>query len=190
VGCKRSRSIAFEFGIAADRTFYHPIAMMNAAKIIAIAGLVVMPFVAWHYIPGYGWETVSFQCKPQTGTVMCKLIGEPRPGKKRIVAIAKHQLSGVKVRTKDGPHSDNSTVDMIVLTTIDNKEIPLTIEWGGAATVQMLKQYDQLAAFIADPYAQTLSLKTDRELIQMAPALFICCALTWGALQTIFTRAD
>jgi hypothetical protein len=190
VGCKRSRSIAFEFGIAANPTSYHPIAMMNVSKLIAIAGLVVMPFVAWHYIPGYGWETVSFQCKPQTGTVMCKLTGEPRPGKKRIVAIAKNQLSGVKVRTKDGPYSDNSTVDMIVLTTIDKKEIPLTIEWGGAATVQMLKQIDEINAFIADPQAQTLSLKTDRELIQMAPALFICCALTWGALQTIFTRTD
>jgi hypothetical protein len=164
--------------------------MMNASKLAAIAGLAIMPFVAWHYVPGYGWETVSFQCKPQTGTVMCKLSGEPKPGRKRTVTIAKHQLSGVKVRTKGSAYADDSTVDMIVLTTIDNKEIPLTIEWGGAATVQMLKQCDELAAFIADPYAQTLSLKTDRELIQMAPALFICCCLTWGALQTIFTRTD
>jgi hypothetical protein len=163
---------------------------MNASKLIAIGVLVVMPFAAWHYIPGYGWETVSFQCKPQTGTVMCKLIGEPRPGKKRIVSIAKHKLSGVKVMTKDGPHRDNSTVDMIVLTTTDKKEIPLTIEWGGAATVQMLKQIDEINAFIADPQAQTLSLKTDRELIQMAPALFMCCCLTWGALQAVFTRTD
>jgi hypothetical protein len=164
--------------------------MMNASKLAAIAGLAIMPFVAWHYVPGYGWETVSFQCKPQAGTVMCKLMGEPRPGKKRIVTIAKNQLSGVKVRTKGSAYADGSTVNMIVLTTIDNKEIPLTIEWGGAATVQMLKQCDQLAAFIADPQAQTLSLKTDRELIQLAPAIFICCCATWGALQTIFTRAD
>jgi hypothetical protein len=164
--------------------------MINASKIIAIAGLVLMPFAAWHYVPGYGWETVSFQCDPQVGQVMCKLIGEPKPGKKRIVAIAKSELSGVKVLKKEGRARSGSLVNMIVLTTIDQKEIPLTIEWGGAATVQMLKQLDELEAFIADPQAQTLSLKTDRELIQMAPALFICCSLTWGALQTIFTSTD
>jgi hypothetical protein len=163
--------------------------MMNGSKIIAIAGLAVMPFVAWHYIPGYGWETVSFQCNPQGAQVMCKLVGDPRPGKKRIVAIAKSELSGVKVVEKGGSYR-NSRVNMIVLTTVDQKEIPLTLEWGGAATVQLLKQIDELGTFIADPQAQTLSLKTDREFIQMAPALFICCCLTWGALQTIFTSPD
>ncbi len=145
-----------------------------------------MPFFAWHYVPGYGWETVSFQCNPQVGQVMCKLIGEHRPGEKRIVTIAKNELSAVKVLQKEGSYNDNSLVNMIMLTTIDKKEIPLTIEWGGAATVQMLKQIDKLKAFIADPQAETLSLQTDRELIQLAPALFICFCLTWEALKTIF----
>jgi hypothetical protein len=164
--------------------------MMNPSKLVAIAGLVIMPFVAWNYVPGYGWETVSFQCAPRSGQVMCKLSGEPKPGKKRTVSIAKQQLTGVKVRQKDSDYADSSTVNMIVLTTIDKKEIPLTIEWGGAATIQLLKQIDELSAFIADPQAQTLSLKTERELIQMAPALFICCAFSWGLLKTIFTPAD
>jgi hypothetical protein len=169
---------------------YHSIAMINPSKLVAVAGLLIMPFVAWNYVPSYGWETVSFQCKPQVGTVMCKLIGEPKPGQKRIVAIAKNDLTGVKVVEKESNYDDGSRVNMIMLTTIDEKQIPLTIEWGGAATVQMLKQIDELAAFIADPQAQTLSLKTDREPIQMLPALFICCALSWGALQTIFTPTD
>ncbi len=68
--------------------------------------------------------------------------------------------------------------------------VPLTEDWGGPATVQLLKHIDELEAFINDPQAQNFNIQTDRDYLSMAPGLLIGASLAWGGLQALCSDDD
>jgi hypothetical protein len=163
--------------------------MSQTQKLFGGLTLLAAPFIGYFSATTFGWETIQFDCQPKREQVQCRLSQDTRSGKKPIVtSIAKSQLTGVKVLERHG--GKQGIVNHIILTTIDRKEIPLTKDWGGAATVQLLKQIDELEAFINDPQAQTLSLKTDRDYLSMAPGLLIGATLAWGGLKALLSDDD
>jgi hypothetical protein len=164
--------------------------MSQTQKLFGGLTLLAAPFIGYFSATTFGWETIQFDCQPKRGQVQCRLSQDTRSGKKPIVTtIAKSQLTGVKVLERHGG-GKQGIVNQVLLTTIDRKEIPLTKDWGGAATVQLLKQIDELEAFINDPQAQTLSLKTDRDYLSMAPGLLIGATLAWGGLKALLSDDD
>jgi hypothetical protein len=162
--------------------------MAKSSKIFeGVITLAAMSFMAYVALTSAGWETMSFDCQPEFGQVLCKIVGDPSPGQKRRVTIAKSQLLGVKVLER---RNRGGIVNQVVLTTIDAKDIPLTQFWGGSATVQLLNQVDDIQTFIDNPQTQNLSLKTERDLISMAPAWAFCIYAAWGCSQALLGHND
>jgi hypothetical protein len=152
--------------------------------------LLAAPFVAYFSATSFGWATIQFNCQPKGSQVQCQLSENTKPGKKTTTAtIAKSQLTGIKILERDGG-GKQGIVNQVVLTTINQREIPLTKDWGGSATVQLLKRTDELEAFITDPQAQSFSIQTDRDYLSMAPGLFIGASLAWGGLQALLSDDD
>jgi hypothetical protein len=126
----------------------------------AFAGTTSLFWIA--LMVGISWEIVSFKCQPSPEQVICKLYGEPTPGKTRYLEIPKNQLSRIKmVRQRQGRHQ-------AILVTIDRQEIPLVRTWSGDVTAQLDRQFDRITKFIADPQAKTLSIETYRNLNPLA----------------------
>jgi hypothetical protein len=164
--------------------------MSQSQKLLGGAMLLAAPFVAYFSATSFGWETIQFNCQPKREQVQCQLSQNTRSGKKPIVTmIAKSQLTGVKVLERHGG-GKQGIVNQVVLTTIDQKEVPLTKDWGGSATVQLLKRTDELEAFINNPQAQTLDIQTDRDYLSMAPGLLIGASLAWGGLKALLSDDD
>jgi hypothetical protein len=81
------------------------------------------------------------------------------------LSIPKAQLAGVKVLYQNKARG-RRPLRKVVLIDVNQQEIPLTANWGGEATHQLLKEVDRITAFIQDPQAQTLSVVTRREIPQ------------------------
>jgi hypothetical protein len=126
-----------------------------------LAGTTIVTIVAggWYLAIAPVWETVSLTCQPSPEQVICKISGEPYPGITRNIAILKNQLSGIKPTFRS---IEGNLVQHIVLTTIDQQEIPLNIHPSGHLTVQLFQQKNKIAAFLANPQAQTLAITTQR----------------------------
>jgi hypothetical protein len=164
--------------------------MSQAQKLLGVFMLLGAPFVAYGLATSFGGTTIQFICQPKRGQVQCELSENTRPSKKQIVTtIAKSELTGVKVLERRGS-GKQGIVNQVLLTTTNQREIPLTEDWGGPATVQLLKRTDELEAFINDPQAQTLSLKTDRDYLSMALGLFIGASLAWSGLKALLLDDD
>jgi hypothetical protein len=164
--------------------------MSQVQKLLGGCMLLAAPFVAYFSATSFGWATLQFNCQPKGGQIQCQLSENTKPGKKSITAtIAKHQLTGVKVLERHGS-GKQGIVNQVVLTTIDKREIPLTKDWGGSATVQLLKRTDEIEAFIIDPQAQSFNIQTDRDYLSMVPGLLIGASLVWGGLQALLSDDD
>ncbi len=132
-------------------------------KIFAVTWVSLSALSCYILIKYLFWETTSFHCQPEPQEVICNIYGEPSPGETRKLRISKAQLVGVKVLSQKKTHKQVS-VRQVVLIDINQQEIPLTVNWGGAATHQLLKEIDRLTTFIQDPQAQTFSTNTRREI--------------------------
>jgi hypothetical protein len=163
--------------------------MSQAQKLLGGCMLLAAPFVAYFSATSFGWATIQLNCQPKGGQTQCQLSENTKPGKKTTTAtIAKSQITGVKVLERRG--NKQGIVNQIVLTTIDKGEIPLTKNWGGSATVQLLKHTDEIETFIADPQAQNLDIQTDRDYLSMVPGLLIGASLAWQGLQALLSDDD
>jgi hypothetical protein len=132
-------------------------------RIFAVTWIGLSALVCYLLIKHLFWETTSLQCQPEQQKVICKISGEPSPGETRKLSIPKVQLVGVKVLFQKKAHKQRP-LRQVVLIDINQKEIPLTANWGGEATRQLLQETDRITAFIQDPQAQTLSIVTRREI--------------------------
>jgi hypothetical protein len=126
-------------------------------KLFGTALISGFSFFWYMLMMGIYWETVSLQCKPKERQSVCSIRGE-YPGGTRALEISKAQLSGVKAIRQGRKQSPRQ----VVLSTLDKEKIPLTRCWSCDASIQVEKQMDQIAAFIADPQAQTLRIETRR----------------------------
>jgi hypothetical protein len=126
-------------------------------KLFGTACLAGVSFFWYMLMMGIYWETVSLQCKPTADKVACSIRGE-YPGGTRTLEIPKAQLSGVKAIRQ----GRKKTPRQVVLSTFDKETIPLTRCWGCDASIQLEQNIDRIAAFIADPQAQTLRIETRR----------------------------
>jgi hypothetical protein len=135
--------------------------MNRASWTSKLAGTAIVTIISsgWYLAIADTWETVSLNCQPCPEQVLCKITGEPYPGIKRNIEIPKTQLAGIKptFRAMEG-----NLVQHMVLTTIDRQQIPLNIHPGGHLTVQLSPQQNKIAAFLANPQAQTLAITTQR----------------------------
>jgi hypothetical protein len=164
--------------------------MSQAQKLIGGAMLLAAPFIGYFYATSFGWATIQFNCQPKGGQTQCQLSEHTKPGKKSITTtIAKSQLTGIKILERDGG-GKQGPVNQIVLTTINQRDIPLTKDWGGSATVQLLKHTDELETFINDPQAQSFSIETDRDYLSMVPGLLIGACLAWEGLKALLSEED
>lgn len=126
-------------------------------KFIGTAFVAGVSFFWYILMMGIYEEKVSLQCKPSPEQVICSILGE-YPGGSRTLEIPKAQLSGVKIIHQ----KSKRYIHQVVLNTLDKEKIPLTRCWSCDASIQLEKQMDQIAAFIADPSAQTLLIETRR----------------------------
>jgi hypothetical protein len=135
--------------------------MNGVSWISKLAGTAIITIVAggWYLAIADSWETVSLHCQPSPEQVVCKISGEPYPGIQRNIAIPKTQLAGIKPIFR---LMEDNLVQHLVLTTIDRQEIPLNIHPSGHLTIQLSQQQNKIAAFLANPQAQTLSITTQR----------------------------
>jgi hypothetical protein len=108
-------------------------------------------------------ETVSIKCQPSPVQVICRISNEPYLGG-RSLEVSKTQLTGTEYlfRAMEG-----STIQWIALTMIDEKIIILNRSPGGKIIRQLVKYKAQIAKFIADPQAKTLSIETHRRDINL-----------------------
>jgi hypothetical protein len=163
-----------------------PILMSQAAKIISLAAVLATPFACYYYVANHAWETTRLTCQPRNGVVQCNLLESVKPGKNRRVSIAKTQLSSVIVHERQ---TDDNTLEQINLITIDHKEIPLTTQWGGNATVQLRPHVDEISNFIADPCAQTLQVETHRDFLPALPVLVVYVVASGSLLKSAWLDA-
>lgn len=119
------------------------------------------------------WETVSLKCLPNPVEVICKIDGEPYPGGTRIVEIPKSQLVGVKIIDRMRQKKQYR----IGLIKIDRQQIPLTRNFNGDVTIQLEPQIDRIAAFINDPNATSLTIKTQRN---FPPSVWMISLVIFG----------
>jgi hypothetical protein len=132
-------------------------------RTVAVTWVGLSTLVCYVLIKHLFWETTSLQCQPELPEILCKISGEPGPGETRKLSIPKAQLVEVKVLSQQKAHKQRP-LRKVVLIDVNQQEIPLTANWGGAATQQLLPQVDLITAFIQDPQAQTLSVVTSREI--------------------------
>jgi hypothetical protein len=143
-----------------------------------IIGLPISLHIAHNTLINQGWGTVSFNCKPNPVQVLCQIARQPQPGNIATEEILKTQLTGVQVRLNSGTRGKTKT---IILTTTDGREIAFADRDGGIINTQLESQIDSLAAFIANPQAQTLSVETHPDPTGMIPGSIVCLGLYWIA---------
>jgi hypothetical protein len=103
-------------------------------------------------------ETVSIKCQPRPVEVICHISSEPSLGGINL-DIPKTQITGIESihRSMDG-----NIIYWIALATVDKKGIPLHRSPQGKIINQLIKHKAQIAKFIADPQARTLTIETYR----------------------------
>jgi hypothetical protein len=108
-------------------------------------------------------ETVSIKCQPRPVEVICHISSEPALGVINL-EIPKTQLTGIESihRAMDG-----NRIYWIALATVDEKGIPLHRSPQGNIINQLIKYKAQIAKFIADPQARTLTIETQRRSIPL-----------------------
>jgi hypothetical protein len=150
-----------------------------------IVGLPISLHIVYNMLRTDGWGTVSFDCKPNPVQVLCQIARQPQPGNVTTEKILKTQLTGVTIRLNPGNKGKTRTV---VLTTIDGRQIAFDDRGGGIVNTQLESQIDALAAFIANPQAQYLSVETHPDPTGMMPKGIICLGLYWmvgGMLRAV-----
>jgi hypothetical protein len=139
-------------------------------------------------ILGSFWETMSLKCQPQPQQIICNIEGETLFGQRQTTTVPKARLSGVKIIRKPG----KKHIDRLVLSTIDQQEIPLNNGVGGEITIQLNEQVDRIRAFITDPQAQTLTVETHRNFpLPLLPLTLLTGFMIWRAgleIKRIWSR--
>lgn len=115
--------------------------------------------IGGHAIADLG-ELVHFNCRPQTGGVICELTHEPLLGGLHTQYFAKSDCIKTTVQSK-GDLLGRS-ISRLVLVTRSQGELPLTRNWSESANDQLLAQRDQLDRFLNTPSANTLNIRTHR----------------------------
>jgi hypothetical protein len=147
-------------------------------RIYVVTWVGLSALVSYTLIKHLFWETTSLQCQPEQQEILCKISGEPGPGESRKLSIPKAQLAGIKVIDQRG----RRPLRKVVLIDVNQQEIPLTANWGGDATRQLLPEIDRIAAFIQDPQSQILGVETHREIPPLTIPIIGCLALVDFAL--------
>jgi hypothetical protein len=124
------------------------------------------------------WEKVSIKCQPTPVQIVCLISNEPYLGG-RSLEIPKTQLTGTEYLFRS---MEESTIQWIALTTIDGKTIILNRSPGGDIIKQLVKHKPQIAKFIADPQAKTLTIETHRRSIELQMLIFIGGAILFSYL--------
>jgi hypothetical protein len=132
-------------------------------RVFAMTWVGLSTLVGYVLIKHLFWETTSLQCQPEQQEILCKITGETGPGETRKLSIPKAQLINVKVISRKEARK-RRPLRKVVLIDINQQEIPLTVNWGGSATKQLLPEIDRLKSFIQDPQSQNFSVVTRREI--------------------------
>jgi hypothetical protein len=108
-------------------------------------------------------ETVNIKCHPSPVEVICHISNEPSLGGINL-DVPKTQIVGIESihRSMDG-----NIIYWIALATVDKRRIPLHRSPQGKIINQLIKHKVQIAKFIADPQARTLTIETHRRNIPL-----------------------
>jgi hypothetical protein len=144
-------------------------------------GTAFISIIAWFWylelVDSY-WETVSIKCQPNPVQVICHISNKPDPGGTNL-DIPKTQLTGVKYTFRA---MEGNVIQGIVLTTIDEQEIPLHRNPRGKLLRQLIKRKAQIAKFIADPQAKNLTIETQPRDVELSVLIFTGGMIIFGCL--------
>jgi hypothetical protein len=123
-------------------------------------------------------ETVSIKCQPRPVQIICHISSEPSLGGINL-DIPKTQITGIESihRSMDG-----NIIYWIILATVDKKGIPLHRSPKGKIIDQLIKHKAQIAKFIADPQARTLTIETYHRDVPLQMLVVTGCIILFSCL--------